>query len=62
MFSSIYMTSISCKSRDLYKNRIVRTKIEKPLVQGHPVVFGLNICYLFYQKSGGNVNIYDFNN
>ena len=32
------------------------------LVQGHPVVFGQNICFLFYQKIGGSVNICDFNN
>ena len=50
-------------------SHVTRIKIElldrtlnMPLVQGHPVVFGQNICYLFYQKIVGSVNICDFNN
>ena len=47
MHSTIFMTCTSLKSRDWYKNRIVSPKSsKKPLVPGHPVVFGQNISYI----------------
>ena len=55
----MYHLLFSSKSRDWYKNRILRPYIKKriPLVQGHPVVFYQNFCfsrkenYLFYLKT-----------
>ena len=47
MHSNNYMKCTSYKYRDWYKNRIVRPNMpKKPLVQGHPVVFGQNISYI----------------
>ena len=60
IYSTIYMTCLSCKSRDCYKNRIIWPNIVMPLVQGHPVVFVQNSCYIrieyyfFYMKNARN--------
>ena len=46
MLSTIYITCISCKSRDWYENRILRPNIENADSARASGIFGQNICYI----------------
>ena len=60
MLITIYMTCISCKSRDWYKSRIVRPNIENAASARASGSLWSKYCYrrkeydLFYLKSAGS--------